>query len=61
LNNNKNTSSKNYGVIAQELEEILPDLVHETNGYKSVDYLQLFGIMLAAIKELKQEINEFKN
>lgn len=61
LNNTKNTLSKNYGVIAQELEEVLPDLVHTTNGYKSVDYIQLIGVLLSAVKELHNEIKELKN
>lgn len=29
------------GVIAQEVERIYPDLVHEINGYKAVDYGKL--------------------
>lgn len=60
LNNTKNTSSKNYGVIAQEIEEVLPDLVHETNGYKSVDYIQLIGVLLSAVKELNNKIKNLE-
>lgn len=60
LNNTKNTSSKNYGVIAQEIEEVLPDLIHETNGYKSVDYIQLIGVLLGAVKELNNKIKNLE-
>jgi len=61
LNNTKNTSSRNYGVIAQELEEVLPDLVHQTNGFKSVDYIQLIGVLLAGMKELNNKIKNLEN
>lgn len=61
LNDNKNTSSKNYGVIAQEIEKVLPDLVHQTNGFKSVDYIQLIGVLLGAVKELNNKIKKLEN
>ncbi|HHX54919.1 MAG TPA: tail fiber domain-containing protein, partial [Clostridiales bacterium] len=51
----------NYGVIAQEVEKILPDLVHQTNGYKSVDYIQMIGILLAGVRELNCRINNLEN
>jgi hypothetical protein len=50
----------NYGLIAQQLEDVLPDLVHQTNGYKSVDYIQLIGILLAGVRELRKEVNQLK-
>ncbi|MDR3448423.1 MAG: tail fiber domain-containing protein [Alphaproteobacteria bacterium] len=44
------------GVIAQEVEKVLPEAVHTgKNGYKTVDYSQLIGPMIEAIKELKTE------
>jgi len=50
-----------YGVIAQELEEVLPELVHSIyDKYKGVDYTQLNIISIQAIKELKQEVNKLK-
>ena len=61
LNSAKDSDRVNYGVIAQEIERVLPDLVHNTNGYKSVDYPQLFGILIRAIQELKLEIEELKS
>lgn len=61
LNSIKDDVRTNYGVIAQEVEKILPDLVHQTNGYKSVDYIQLIGVLLASVKELHNEIKDLKN
>lgn len=48
-----------YGVIAQELEQILPNLVKE-NGNKSVNYNGLIGILIESIKELSSEVESLK-
>jgi hypothetical protein len=56
----KETGRSSYGVIAQELQEILPDLV--TNGeVKSVNYNGLIGVLIEAVKELSNEVEELKN
>ena len=47
------------GVIAQELEKIAPELVHD-GEYKSVAYGNVVGYLIEAIKELKQEIKQLK-
>ena len=47
---------QSYGLIAQEVEEVLPDLVvTNPDGYKSVDYSKLPLLTVQAIKELKAE------
>jgi len=44
------------GVIAQDVEQVFPELVSTTNnGYKSVDYTKLTAVLLEAIKELKAQ------
>ena len=49
------------GLIAQELEEILPNIVHNMdNGYKSIDYIKIIPYLIGAIKELKQKINQLE-
>jgi hypothetical protein len=48
------------GVIAQELEKIAPELVHNEQEYKAVAYGNLTGYLIEAIKELKAEIEELK-
>ena len=55
----KETGRSSYGVIAQELEEILPDLVN-TGEVKSVNYNGIIGVLIEAVKELKKEIEELK-
>ena len=58
------------GVIAQEVEEVLPELVTTSEGVnpatqeieeiKSVDYGKMVGVLINAINELKAEIEELK-
>ena len=56
----KENGRSSYGVIAQELEAVLPELVG--NGEtKSVNYNGIIGVLIEAIKELKKEVEEFKS
>ena len=49
------------GVIAQEIEEVLPQVVHtDADGMKSVAYGNIVGILIEAIKEQQKEIEELK-
>lgn len=49
---------KHYGLIAQELQKLYPDLVYENdNGYLSINYTGLIPVLIQAIKELKGEID----
>ena len=58
------------GVIAQEVEEVLPELVltnqdvnpvtQEITEVKSVDYGKIVGVLINAINELKAEVDELK-
>tara|TARA_R100000773_G_scaffold11358_1_gene10492 strand:- start:1373 stop:4903 length:3531 start_codon:yes stop_codon:yes gene_type:complete len=58
----KENNKSSIGVIAQEVEQIIPEVVHtsEHNGkeVKSVDYGKLVGVLIEAIKELKAEVEE---
>jgi len=68
----KKDGRKSAGIIAQEVEKVMPSAVTETTLpvkmgqddetlYKVVQYDQLHGLMIEAIKELKAEIEELKN
>jgi hypothetical protein len=48
-----------YGVIAQELQQVLPELV-STGDIKTVNYNGIIGVLIEAVKELKAEIEEIK-
>ena len=54
-------TGRDVGVIAQEIEEILPEAVTtRDNGYKAVYYEKLVPLLIEAIKELKAEVDELK-
>jgi hypothetical protein len=49
------------GVIAQEIEKVLPELViTRDNGYKAVKYEKIVALLIEAIKEQQIEIEELK-
>ena len=49
------------GVIAQDVEKVLPELVAERkDGTKAVRYEKLVAVLIEAVKELKQEIENLK-
>ena len=52
---------KDYGVIAQEIEKVLPELVvTRESGYKAVKYEKLVSLLIEGIKELSSEVNQLK-
>src|SRR5690554_3556794 len=59
-----------YGVIAQELELVFPEMISEKaffkssgdqNEYKAVNYVQLIPVLIEALKELKEEVDTNKS
>ena len=66
----KETGKRSIGVIAQEVEAVLPELVvtqevsttenPELKEVKSVDYGKIVGVLINAINELKAEVDELK-
>ena len=53
------------GVIAQEIEKILPEVVYdiemEDDTYKAVRYQQIVPVLIEAIKELSDKVNVLQN
>ena len=56
----KESGRSSYGVIAQELEAVLPELVGDGET-KSVNYNGIIGVLIEAIKELKKEVRDLKS
>ncbi|GAB3504984.1 tail fiber domain-containing protein [Emticicia fontis] len=51
------TTQRQTGFIAQELEQIYPEMVTtDTKGFKSVDYARLTPVLVEAMKELHEKI-----
>ena len=64
----RHNGQKSAGIIAQELEKVLPEAVrekklslHDGKEYKTVEYDAIHGLLINCIKELKEEIKELKN
>lgn len=55
----KDGSGSTAGVIAQEVEAILPSIVSQ-GEHKAVDYNGLIGLLVEAVKELSAEVKELK-
>lgn len=54
--------SKDYGVIAQEVEEVLPELVKtRDNGYKAVKYERLIAVLIEGVKELNEKVRRLED
>lgn len=51
----KESNKPSLGVIAQELELVLPQLVNGENN-KTVNYSGLIAVLIEAIKELKARV-----
>tara|TARA_B100002019_G_C20931734_1_gene432476 strand:- start:43 stop:630 length:588 start_codon:yes stop_codon:yes gene_type:complete len=65
--NYKDTGKKSTGLIAQDLEEVLPEVVYEThdinddnNKFKAVRYGNTVGLLVEAIKEQQTIINRLE-
>jgi len=64
--NNKQTvypeNTKDIGVVAQEVEKVLPELVTtRESGYKAVKYDKLTALLIEAVKEQQKQIDELKD
>lgn len=64
----KETQENSMGVIAQDVEEIFPELVKSSDGKKTVNYNGLVGALIEAVKEqnilikdLTEKVNNLEN
>lgn len=70
------TGQRDLGFIAQEVEQVIPEIVREINvtatnclsceeqeasdSYKTVDYTRIVAVLVEAVKEQQQQIEELK-
>ena len=58
----KESGEHNIGLVAEEVEKVLPDLVHDNdNGIKSLAYSNIVAVLVEAVKDLKKEIDVLKS
>jgi len=48
------------GVIAQEVQKVIPEVVHDELEYLGVSYGNMVGILIEAIKELKDKVEKLE-
>lgn len=46
------------GVIAQDVEKVMPEIVGERAGFKTVDYNAIIGLLINALKELARKVEQ---
>ena len=57
----KDSKQKAYGLSAQEVEKVIPEIVKDRpDGTKGINYMNLTAFLIEAIKDLKHEIQELK-
>ena len=55
------TAERHFGLSAQELQAIYPDLVREgQDGYLGINYVELVPVLIQSIQELKAELDEVR-
>ena len=52
----KESGKHSFGVLAQDMEKIIPDLVGNVNNLKTVNYDGIIAFLIEAIKELNKKI-----
>jgi len=56
----KSNNEKSAGVIAQEVEKVMPEIVKTNEGHKTLNYNGLIGLLVEAVKEQQEQINTLK-
>ena len=57
----KDSNTKAIGMIAQEVQDVLPDVVTtDDDGYLGIKYTNVIGVLVEAIKELKADFEAYK-
>ena len=55
----KNTTKKSFGLIAQEVEQVLPEIITiRDDGIKTLSYIDIISFLIAAVKEQQEDINK---
>ena len=57
----KKNDQPSIGVIAQDIEKVLPELVGTDGENKTVNYNGIIAVLIQAVKELKAEVEVLKN
>jgi hypothetical protein len=62
LTHHSDINNTNYGLIAQDVKEVLPDIVSvDNNNCHSIEYNQLISFLIQSIKDLNKKVNHLEN
>ena len=54
-------AEKHYGLIAQELQQLYPDLVKESqDGYLTINYIEIIPLLIRSVQELNAKIEQYE-
>ena len=56
----KETGQKSQGLIYEEVSEVIPEGTSAHGGDVGIQYANLVGVLIEAVKELRSEIKELK-
>ncbi|USN58451.1 MAG: tail fiber domain-containing protein [Candidatus Peribacteria bacterium] len=56
----KKDGTPSLGFIAQEVEQVLPELVSHSGEYEAVQYGNITAILVEAVKEQQQQIKKLQ-
>jgi hypothetical protein len=57
----KDTGLKDFGVIAQEIEQVIPEVVHiDNDGFRSVSYNSIIGFLIEGMKQQQSKISDLE-
>lgn len=58
----KELQASHYGLIAQEVQEIFPDVVYDSgDGYLSINYIELIPMLIQTVQKQQQQIEELQS
>lgn len=54
-------SEQQFGLIAQDVQKVMPDIVHtDENGYLGIDYIKVIPLLIEAVKEQHSNITKLE-
>lgn len=57
----KDSGIKSYGLVAQKIQDTLPELVNDSNDQKTVNYSGIIAFLVNAVKELDARVQQLEN
>ena len=52
--------AKGFGLIAQDVEKIIPDIVTTNDGIKGINYINIIAFLIEAVKDLSSQVDHLK-